>query len=330
MDPYVIWEVLRPQLLLTDQLYDEWATFLTLAEPHSAHTGEALRRGDEQRPAGQHHALTLARVGGQLIGLAETQVPRSHDKPGWYALSLSLHPDWLRSDLPGELLRRAEAQLPQGGCVLLATVMEGEWQEEVFRAHDFTEHERMWTSTLDLRTFDPNGFQRHTERAQAAGLRVLPIAEVADLESETPQRRLYALMVHLLSEVPFSEPITPWPFEIWRERILNAPDFDAQGFFVLLSPQQEWIGVCELYRPDPTRPGTLHQGLTGVRREWRGLGGAWLLKLTAAARAKARGWAAANTSNHAGNVPMLTINEQLGFVRERARVGLRRELGAPN
>ncbi|UWX63221.1 hypothetical protein [Deinococcus rubellus] len=193
------------------------------------------------------------------------------------------------------------------------------------KAHGFSEHERMWTSTLNLQTFDPDRFQQHTQRARAAGLSVSPLSEVADLTSEQQQRRLYALMVHLLSEVPFSEPVTPWPFENWRERILNAPDFDTDGFFVLLSPQGEWTGICELYRPDPARPGTLHQGLTGVQREWRGLGGAWLLKLTAAARARAQGHAAANTSNHTDNAAMLAINEQMGFVRERARVGLRRE-----
>ena len=96
---------------------------------------------------------------------------------------------------------------------------------------------------------------------------------------------------------------------------------------MLLSPQEEWTGVCELYHPDPARPGTLHQGLTGVRREWRGLGGAWLLKLAAAARAKAQGWAAANTSNHVGNAAMLAVNGQMGFVREKARVTLQKRSG---
>lgn len=318
------WQVLHSQPLLTGELYDELAAFLTLAGGRPE-TADHLRRFDEQCPAGQHHALTLARLGGQLVGLAETQVPRSHGKPGWYALNLSVHPDSQGGNLPSELLRRAEAHLPSDRRVVLSNVMEGEWQESFLKARGFSEYERLWTSTLDLQSFDPDGFQHHTERARRAGLKVLPLSEVADLTSESEQRRLYALMIHLLADVPSGEPVTPWPFEIWRERILNAPDFNTQGFFVLLSPEHEWIGVCELYRPDPARPGMLHQGLTGIKREWRGLGGAWLLKLTAAARARAQGHAAANTSNHAGNAPMLAINGQMGFVRERARVDLRRE-----
>ncbi len=326
MQPQVNWEVVEPELVLSDALYEELAAFRARAGGSVESAGQ-LRRFDEQRPAGQHRTLTLARVGDHLVGVAETSVPRSHDRPGWYALDLSVPPEVRSGGLPDGLLRRAESQLPSAAQVLLTSVMEGDWQEPFLNAHGFSEHERLWTSTLDLQTFDPDGFQQHTERARAAGLRVLPLSALADLGDETQQRRLYALMVHLLSEVPFSEPITPWPFEIWRNRILDAPDFDAQGFFVLLGPAGEWTGVCELYKPDPARPGTLHQGLTGVRREWRGLGGAWLLKLTAAARAKAEGWAAANTSNHAGNAAMLTINGQMGFVREKARVTLRKEVG---
>ncbi|TSA84638.1 N-acetyltransferase [Deinococcus detaillensis] len=327
MESDVIWEVLHPQPLLSDQLYGELAAFLGLAE-NKNETADHLRRFDEQRSAGQHHALTLAHVDGQLVGVAETQVPRSHDKAGWYALSLSVHPDWQGGELPQALLSRAETQLPPDAQVVLATVREGEWQMAFLEAQGFAEYERMWTSTLDLQTFSPTDFQHHTERARRAGLRALPISEVADLSSESEQRRLYTLMIHLLSEVPFAEPITPWPFETWKSRILDAPEFDVRGFFMLLSPEGEWIGVSELYRPDPSKLSTLHQGLTGVRREWRGLGGGWLLKLTAAAQAKARGYGAANTTNHTGNTPMLAINERMGFVRERARVGLRREMRA--
>ena len=324
MKPQVSWEVVQSEPLLSDALYDELAAFLALAEPGSANTAEELRQFDEQRPAGQHHALTLCRVNGSLIGVAETLVPRSHDKPGWYFLNLSLHPKQQSGHLPEKLFGRAESQLPSDRHVLLSGLTEGDWQEPILKARGFTELERMWNSTLDLQAFEPSKFQHHTERARAAGLSVLPFSEVADLNDEMQQRRLYQLMIDLLSDVPSGEPITPWPFETWLERILATADFDPSGFFVLLSPAGEWIGVCELYKPDPAKPGTLHQGLTGVKREWRGLGGAWLLKLTAAAWAKAKGWAAANTSNHTGNAAMLAINEEMGFVRERAWVKLQK------
>ncbi|GAA4020326.1 hypothetical protein GCM10022631_37500 [Deinococcus rubellus] len=128
MTSSLTWQVLHPQPLLTGELYDEVAAFLALAgdRPESA---EHLRHFDEQRPAGQHHALTLARLGDQFVGLAETQVPRSHDRPGWYALNLSVHPDFQSSDLPAELLRRAESHLPSDRRVVLSNVMEGDWQE---------------------------------------------------------------------------------------------------------------------------------------------------------------------------------------------------------
>ena len=323
MEPQVSWEVLHPTPFLDDKLYKELAAFLALAEPESANTAEELREFDEQRPAGQHHVLTLCRMDGLLVGVAETLVPRSHDKPGWYFLNLSVYPEQQNGDLPGELSSRAEAQLLDDVCVLLTGLSEGDGQEPFLKARGFTELERMWNSRLDLQAFNPDSFQHHTQRARAAGLSVLPLSEVADFSDEAQQRRLYQLMLDLLADVPSGEPITPWLFETWRARLLDAPDFDPGGFFVLLSPEREWIGVCELYKPDPARPGILHQGLTGVKREWRGLGGAWLLKLTAA-RAKAQGWEAVNTSNHTGNAAMLAINEQMGFVRERASVRMQK------
>ena len=178
--------------------------------------------------------------------MAEILVPRSYDKPGWYFLNLSVYPEQQNGDLPGKLSSRAEGRLPDDVCVLLTGLSEGDGQEPFLKARGFTELERMWNSRLDLLAFSPDSFQHHTRQARAAGLSAVPLSEVTDLSDEAQQRRLYQLMLELLSDVPSGEPITPWPFETWRARLLDVPDFDPGGFFVLLSPEREWIGVCEL------------------------------------------------------------------------------------
>ena len=138
------------------------------------------------------------------------------------------------------------------------------------------------------------------------------------------QRRLYGLTIDLLSDVPTTDPITPWPFEVWRERVLNHPDFTPDGPLIAVQGGN-WVGLTELYLPRPEAPGTLHQGLTGVRRAWRGRGAAWALKLAAAERAKIQGWQSVRTGNHTVNREMLGINAGMGFVRGPARVVLVRE-----
>ena len=98
--------------------------------------------------------------------------------------------------------------------------------------------------------------------------------------SEAWQRRVYDLTVQLLADVPTTDPVIPWPFELWRDRILGHPDFSPDGPLIAVQGG-EWVGLTELYLPRREVPGMLHQGLTGVRRGWRGQGVAWALKLTA-------------------------------------------------
>ncbi len=92
----------------------------------------------------------------------------------------------------------------------------------------------------------------------------------------------------------------------------------------LVAKDNELIGIrmSELYLPRPEAPGMLQQGLTGVRRAWRGRGAAWALKLAGAERAKVQGWQSVRTGNHTVNREMLGINAEMGFVRGPARVVL--------
>ena len=43
------------------------------------------------------------------------------------------------------------------------------------------------------------------------------------------QRRLYGLTIELLSDIPTADPVIPWPFELWLERIPGHPDFTPDG-----------------------------------------------------------------------------------------------------
>jgi GNAT superfamily N-acetyltransferase len=304
-----------------DADYPALAEFLTQLHSDEPKLAAVMRQFDEGRLAAEHHARTLAWSADRLVGMVETERSRQFTRPGWYGLHVRAADAELRQRL---LHMGLDTLRPLSPSVLHTTLSEP-WPEYSWLLRQgWLEHERMWLSHLDLSTFEPGRFEERKQRSQAAGTEVRSLADLGWDNSELMQRRYYQLIVELLGDVPTADPIDPWPFEVWKQRLLGAPDFTPEG--PLLAVQGgEWIGVSELYTPYPGVPGTIRQGLTGVRRPWRGQGAAWALKLAGAERAKRQGWTSIRTGNHTVNAEMLGINAALGFVREPARVTLIRD-----
>ncbi|MEF2277725.1 GNAT family N-acetyltransferase [Deinococcus sp. YIM 134068] len=301
------------------------AAFLSIAHPESPVAAEDLERLEATRQPDEPHARTLALSGGEIVGLAETGVPRSDGHPGWLDVSVRTLPDLASGSLAEALFAHAEAAaLAHGARVLVTRVREDWWEKPFYEARGYAEHDRMWMSTLDLRTLDFARFAHYEARARAAGLSIRPLSELGEFD-EAQQHRLYTLIAALLRDVPSTTQVSVWPFETWQRRV--AERLNPVGLFVAVAPDGEWVGVSELYLPIPTRPGTLHNGLTGVLPAWRGHGVASALKLAAARAALERGFTHSRTGNHSGNRPMLAVNTRLGFVREAAMVTLMKACG---
>lgn len=204
-----------------------------------------------------------------------------------------------------------------GAHTFTTSVREHWWEKEFLERHGYAEHDRRWQSVLDLRQIDFQQFRAREMEALAAGVQIRPLSDLGEF-NEAKQRKLYALMASVLADVPSRTPISVWPFPIWQQRLL--PHLRPEGLFVAVSPQGDWVGLSELYQPIESRPGTVHNGLTGVLREWRGHSIGLALKLSAARAALARGYTHSRTTNHSVNRPMLAINETLGFQKESATV----------
>ena len=307
------------------------AELLTRARPDSPRTAAEQERLDALRLPGDAFGRVVVEAGSGadgeegagLVGLAEYGVPRMDGHDGWLNVEFAT----LRPELGPRLLEWAEAGARAAGARTLVTRVKEGWPERaVYEARGYTEHDRMWISTLDLRTLDLSSLPaREARLAERGGLRLRPLSDFGPLD-EPRQRQLYALIAELLRDVPSTTPISVWPFGRWQAVV--APRLTALGgLWLAVTEAGEWVGLSELHQPVESRPGTLHNGLTGVRPAWRGQGVAHALKLRAAQAALERGFTHARTSNHAVNRPMLAINEQLGFVREAATLTLRRDIG---
>ncbi|QFP76409.1 GNAT family N-acetyltransferase [Deinococcus sp. AJ005] len=300
------------------------AAFLSAAHPDAPTSAEDLERLAAGRMLGETHRQLLALRGGEIVGLAETGVPRMDGHPGWLEVRIRTRSEEVGGALPGELLKLAEADaVAQGAGTLVSHVHEDWWEHDFLLARGYAEHDRMWNSTLNLQALDFTRFAGSQARVAAAGLTIQPLSELGGF-GEVQQRRFYTLVATLLNDVPSTTPVSVWPFEVWQRRA--GVKVLPEGVFIALAPNGEWVGLSELYLPIATRPGTLHNGLTGVLKPWRGQGIALALKLAAARAALERGFTHSRTGNHSINIPMLAVNERLGFVREGARATLRKEV----
>lgn len=205
----------------------------------------------------------------------------------------------------------------------LMTVVTETWPEyKYYLSKGFTVYDSMWASKLDVTAFDPRPFEPYLQKTKQASIQIKTLADFPHSE-DTFRRTWYALIIELLQSVPFADPVVPWAYETWLARTPVNPNLLPEGYFFALD-DDEIIGISELWKSH--RPKTLQTGLTAVKASHRRKGIAQTLKVKAAKFAKNYGVQFIRTNNHQINHPMLAINEAMGFVKEPARLFLKKEL----
>ena len=311
-------ETLRP---FTENDYEAYVAFLNRVRPGNSASVERLRHADTHRQENEYSGRFLLERDASII--AATFYTRDMNFLSRQAFFLNIVLDPAYQALNEALYRQVVGEMGKYDPTSLRVRVREDWERwrSLYDAHGFAEVERMWHSVLDLTAFNATPFSWAVDKAKGAGITFKRLVELPD--DEATQRQVYNTTVEILQDVPFSEPLEIWSFELWQERYWSLPERNPETHFLAFDGN-ELVGVSELRRG--TTDDRLSTGLTGIRRTWRRLGIAQALKVQAAQYAHAQGFKAIDTTNHSVNRPMLSINEAMGFEKEPAWIFLQKEL----
>jgi len=168
-------------------------------------------------------------------------------------------------------------------------------------------------SELDVQAFDLSRFTGLEDRFSGQGIE---INTLPGLEND-PERncKLYDLDWEISQSVPgdLAAGMGRRGLEKYVEYAITGPSVIPDAFFVAVKGH-EYIGLSHVLVSE--KGVSLYQGLTGVKPQYRRSGIGLAMKIRGITYAQAHGYAIIMAENDAKNIPMLTMNERLGFVRK--------------
>jgi mycothiol synthase len=168
-------------------------------------------------------------------------------------------------------------------------------------------------SELNVQTFDLTRFTGLEDRFRGNAIEIKTLPE---LENDSERnRKLYDLDWELSLSVPgdLASGMGCRGFEKYVKYAITGPSALPDGFFVA-KKGEEFIGLSHVL--SSKKGHSLYQGLTGVQPQYRRYGIGLAMKIRGIAYAQANGYTRIMAENDAKNIPMLAMNEKLGFVRK--------------
>lgn len=262
--------------------------------PHRVGSERGLRHAAAAEPPDAHRRYWAAEDGGELVGWATATIEyQRSERPG--LLQVSVAPESRKTGLGTALLERCEVHLVELG---VATTLSFTTPEEASRsfatAHGFRHTHTIRISGVDPRTIEPASTPPGVELRPLAGL---------------DPRKVFELDSEAMLDVPADGALDDVSFEQWLEDYWRDPDVDLETSVAAVVDDRpvafSWLRVAP--------GGRAVSDMTGTLRDYRGRGLALLAKRATLVNAARRGVEFVSTQNDETNLPMLRVNEKLGY-----------------
>jgi GNAT superfamily N-acetyltransferase len=272
-----------------------------VVQPDNAHSVEEMLTRRERFP---DSLSAVARSDGRPVGIGscgKSFFGAPDEAWGWIAVL----PEVRRQGIGGALWNcvAAHARTLDRTSMTVWIVSDDEGSLAFARARGFAQIGIVRESALDLRQ-DPGRPDPLPD-----GVRIVALSDL--LDRDDMDRALYAIELEAIPDTPGPQTIQAPPFEEWRNahyaHMLERP----QHATVALAGEDVigWAAIAPR-----GRGGTVAQNRgTSVCRAWRRRGVARAIKQAQIARARAAGIERLITQNDDANIPMRSLNEQLGY-----------------
>jgi GNAT superfamily N-acetyltransferase len=299
----------------TSAHYQGIAEIINSLDPERHASGLEIAEGDKRRDPKFKFQRWIAIEKDQIVGIGSYYQSIWFAHPQKFMLWIGVRPEYQRRGIGSMLYETIMHGLqPFDPLALRATATEDRPQSMRFlKKRSFQEVIRDVPSELDVQSFDLTRFTGLEDRFRGNGIEIKTLPE---LENDPERnRKLYDLDWEISLSVPgdLAAGMGRRGLEKYVEYAITGPSALPDGFFVAVKGE-EFIGLSHVLSSE--KGVSLYQGLTGVKPPYRRQGIGLAMKIRGIAYAQATGHALIKAENDAKNIPMLAMNERLGFVRK--------------